>query len=68
MPAGTPPAIVSKVNAEVNRLLAMPEVKDAIQAQGAEPQAMSVANFDKMFKADFKASKQLVEESGAKIQ
>ncbi|MCT9812125.1 tripartite tricarboxylate transporter substrate binding protein [Acidovorax sp. Be4] len=68
MPAGTPPAIVNKVNAEVNRLLAMPEVKDAIQAQGAEPQAMSVANFDKMFKADFKASKQLVEESGAKIQ
>jgi len=68
MPAGTPAAIVSKVNAEVNHLLAMPEIRDAILAQGAEPQAMSVANFDKMFKADFKASKQIVEDSGAKIQ
>ncbi|MBS7780648.1 tripartite tricarboxylate transporter substrate binding protein [Acidovorax sp. CCYZU-2555] len=68
MPAGTPAAIVAKVNAEVNHLLAMPEIRDAILAQGAEPQAMSVANFDKMFKADFKASKQIVEDSGAKIQ
>ena len=68
MPAGTPAAIVAKVNAEVNHLLAMPEIRDAILAQGAEPQAMSVANFDKMFKADFKASKQVVEDSGAKIQ
>ncbi len=68
MPAGTPAAIVTKVNAEVNRLLAMPEVKEAILAQGAEPQSMSVANFDKFFKADFKASKQIVEDSGAKIQ
>ncbi len=68
MPAGTPAAIVKKVNAEVNRLLAMPEVKDAILAQGAEPYALGVAEFDKMFKADFKASKQVVESSGAKIQ
>ena len=68
MPAGTPAAIVAKVNAEVNHLLAMPEIRDAILAQGAEPQAMSVANFDRMFKADFKASKQVVEDSGAKIQ
>ncbi|MET1113807.1 MAG: tripartite tricarboxylate transporter substrate binding protein [Comamonas sp.] len=68
MPAGTPAAIVAKANAEVNRLLAMPDIRDAILAQGAEPQAMSVANFDRMFKADFKASKQIVEDSGAKIQ
>jgi tripartite-type tricarboxylate transporter receptor subunit TctC len=68
MPAGTPAAIVAKVNAEVNHLLGMPEIRDAILAQGAEPQAMSVANFDRMFKADFRASKQIVEDSGAKIQ
>jgi hypothetical protein len=29
---------------------------------------MSVANFDKMFQADFKQSKQVVESSGAKIE
>lgn len=68
MPKGTPTAIVTKVNAEVNKLLAMPEVRDAIQTQGAEPQSMTVADFDKMFQADFKQSKQIVESSGAKIE
>ena len=68
MPKGTPAAIVTKVNVEVNKLLAMPEVREAILTQGAEPQSMSVANFDKMFQADFKQSKQVVESSGAKIE
>jgi tripartite-type tricarboxylate transporter receptor subunit TctC len=68
MPAGTPAPIVQKVNAQVNKLLAMPEVKEAIAAQGAEPQAMSIKEFDAMYKADFSASKALVEASGAKIQ
>jgi tripartite-type tricarboxylate transporter receptor subunit TctC len=68
MPKGTPTAIVTKVNAEVNRLLAMPEVRDAILTQGAEPQSMTVADFDKMFQADFRQSKQIVESSGAKIE
>ena len=68
MPQGTPAAIVNKVNGEVNKLLAMPEVRESIQTQGAEPKAMSVAEFSKMFEADFKNSKHIVEESGATIQ
>ena len=68
MPKNTPTPIVNKVNAEVNKLLAMPEVKEAIMTQGAEPQAMSVQAFDKFFQADFKANKAIVEASGATIQ
>ena len=68
MPKGAPTTIVAKVNGEVNKLLAMPEVREAIQSQGAEPQAMSVGDFGKMFEADFKNSKHIVEESGATIQ
>ncbi|WP_027015001.1 Bug family tripartite tricarboxylate transporter substrate binding protein [Comamonas composti] len=68
MPRNAPAAVVAKVNAEVNKLLALPEVREAIQTQGAEPQAMSVAEFDKMFKLDFSQSRQLVESSGASIQ
>lgn len=68
MPRNTPTPIVGKVNAEVNKLLTMPEVKEAIQTQGAEPQAMSVQAFDKFFQADFKANKAIVEASGASIQ
>ena len=68
MPANTPAAITQKMNAEVNKLLALPEVREAILAQGAEPQALSIKDFDAMYKADFSHSKAVVEASGAKIQ
>lgn len=68
MPRNTPTPVVDKVNAEVNKLLSMPEIKEAIQAQGAEPQSMSVPAFEKFFQADFKANKAVVEASGATIQ
>ena len=41
MPKGTPTAIVTKVNAEVNKLLAMPEVRDAIMQTMPRRQAQS---------------------------
>jgi tripartite-type tricarboxylate transporter receptor subunit TctC len=68
MPAGTPADITAKMNAEVNKLLAKPETQEAILAQGAEPKAMSIAEFDKMYRADFSNSKAVVEASGATIQ
>lgn len=68
MPRNTPTPIVNKVNAEVNKLLAMPEVKEAILTQGAEPKAMSVQAFEQFFLTDFKANKAIVEASGASIQ
>lgn len=67
-PRNLPAPIVTKLNTEVNKLLADKSVQEAIQAQGAEPQAMSVADFDKFFHQDFKDSKAIVESSGAAIQ
>jgi tripartite-type tricarboxylate transporter receptor subunit TctC len=68
MPAGTPTDITAKMNAEVNKLLASKEVQEAILAQGAEPKAMSLGEFDKMYRADFTNAKAVVEASGASIQ
>ena len=68
MPTGTPPAVVNTINEQVNKLLNHPETQAAILAQGAEPQAMSVQEFDAMFKADFSNAKALVQASGASIQ
>ncbi|MET0540648.1 MAG: tripartite tricarboxylate transporter substrate binding protein, partial [Variovorax sp.] len=51
-PAGTPKDIVTRLNAEVNKLLATPEMKDAIHAQGAEPQTMTPEQFDALLKTD----------------
>lgn len=36
-PAGTPPAVVTRLNTEINRILAMPDVRDALDKQGLTP-------------------------------
>lgn len=68
MPAGTPAAIVNTMNAKVNELLAMTEVKAAIQSQGAEPHAMRPEQFTNLLKADYAKWKGIVQASGAKIE
>jgi tripartite-type tricarboxylate transporter receptor subunit TctC len=68
MPAGTPAAIVTTMNTKVNELLASPEVKAAIAAQGAEPQAMKPEQFSTLLKADYAKWKGIVQASGAKVE
>jgi tripartite-type tricarboxylate transporter receptor subunit TctC len=46
--AGTPPAIVQKLNTEVNKILAMPDVKETLRAQTFAFLGGSVADFAKM--------------------
>ena len=67
-PAGTPAAVVTTVNAEINKLLATPDMKAAIQAQGAEPQALSPAQFGALLNKEYVQWKGIVEASGAKIE
>ena len=67
-PAGTPASVVSAVNAEVNKLLATAEVKAAINAQGAEPEAMTPAQLGTLLKTEYVQWKGIVEASGAKIE
>ncbi|MBB3179937.1 tripartite tricarboxylate transporter substrate binding protein [Variovorax sp. Sphag1AA] len=68
MPANTPKDIVAKVNAEVNKLLATPEMKAAIIEQGAEPQAMTPEQFGTLEKTDYQKWKAIVQASGATIE
>jgi tripartite-type tricarboxylate transporter receptor subunit TctC len=44
-PAGTPPAIVSKLHREVARILALPQVRERFAAVAAEPVASTPAQF-----------------------
>jgi tripartite-type tricarboxylate transporter receptor subunit TctC len=68
VPAGTPKEVVTRVNAEVNKLLATPEMKAAIVAQGAEPQAMTPEQFGTLLKTDYAKWRGIVEASGVKIE
>ncbi len=51
-PAGTPKAIVDKLNMEINKVLANADVKDAWAKQGATTMNMSREQFGKYLRAD----------------
>jgi len=66
--AGTPYAAIATLNTEVNKLLATPEMKAAIIAQGAEPQSMTPEQFETLLKSDYEKWKGIVQASGATIE
>jgi len=45
-PAGTPPAVVSRLNREINKILGTQPVKDRIMAMGGVPAPMSPSDFN----------------------
>lgn len=51
-PAGTPKAIVERLNAEVAKVVNMPAIRSEWEKQGAQPMVMSVADFEKYLHAD----------------
>ena len=67
-PAGTPAAVVQTLNTEINKLLTQPDVQASIHAQGAEPQAMTPAEFSTLLKTEYAQWKGIVEASGARIE
>jgi tripartite-type tricarboxylate transporter receptor subunit TctC len=66
-PANTPKPIVDKLNGEINKMLARADIKEMWEKQGAEPIAMSPAEFDKYLRADIEKWAHVVKVSGAKI-
>ena len=67
-PAGTPPAIVERLNKEVTAALASPEVKDRLAALGADAAPMPSANFDKMIAQELNDNAALVKQAGITVQ
>lgn len=61
-PAGTPKAVIDLIHAEVLRITALPDVKEKLQALGAEPSRMSSADFAAWIKAELPEMAQVVRE------
>lgn len=51
-PAGTPPEVVARLNKDVNAALAMPDVKERLQALGVEPAHGSPAEFGQLIASE----------------
>ena len=67
-PRGTPEAIISRLNREVNAVLATPEVNDTFSARFAAPAGGSPEEFAGNIKADFEFWKRFSERTGLKIE
>jgi tripartite-type tricarboxylate transporter receptor subunit TctC len=65
-PAGTPKAIVDRLNAEIVKIVTRSDVKKAWNEQGAEPMSMTPAEFEKYLEADIAKWAKIVKISGAK--
>jgi tripartite-type tricarboxylate transporter receptor subunit TctC len=68
VPAGTPEAIVDKLNAEINKAVSGPDVKEAWDKQGAVPLVMTPAEFDAYLRKDIEKWAHVVKVSGAKAE
>jgi len=66
-PAGTPKPIVDKLNAEIQKVLGQPDVKEAWAKQGAVPMHMTADEFGKFLAQDIDKWAKVVKASGAKV-
>jgi tripartite-type tricarboxylate transporter receptor subunit TctC len=59
-PAGTPKAVVDKLFAEVQRITALPDIKERLTTLGAEPSAMTPDLFGSWLKSEIPAMAKIV--------
>jgi tripartite-type tricarboxylate transporter receptor subunit TctC len=66
-PAGTPPEIVAKWNAEVTKILAAPDMREKLAAQGAVAAPDSPQDFARFIASEVTKYARIVKASGAKV-
>ena len=66
-PAGTPVAIIARLNAEIAKWLASPEAREKLASQGANAAGGSPEDFAKHIAAETAKWQKVVKESGAKV-
>jgi len=66
-PAGTPRPVLERLNAEVNKVLGSPEVRESWSKQGATPMGMGIDQFDKFLREDVTKWAGVVKATGMKV-
>ncbi len=66
-PKGTPPAVVNKLNAEVAKIVAKPEVRAEWAKQGAVGMTMTPDEFSRYVGDDIAKWEKVIKVSGAKV-
>ena len=63
-PAKTPPNIVNKLNAEIQKALQTPAVREKLAKLGVQPMAMNAGAFDKFVKEELEINAELAKAAG----
>jgi len=66
-PIKTPKPIITRLNADVNKILNLPDVKQTFLAAGTEPMVMSLEQLDQFVKSETLKWGKAVKDSGAKV-
>jgi tripartite-type tricarboxylate transporter receptor subunit TctC len=67
-PAGTPREIVDRINAEVNKILSAPDVRERMKGLGADPVGKSPEFFGEFVRAEIAKWAKVVKEAGIKLE
>src|SRR6185436_18452218 len=65
-PAGTPRDIVTKMAAEISRSVALPDIKDRLSREGAEPTPMSPEQFSQFIQSEVAKYAAIIKEAGVR--
>jgi tripartite-type tricarboxylate transporter receptor subunit TctC len=67
-PAGLPKPIVDKLNADMQKVLRMPDVAKTLNSQTLEPMFMTPEQFAQRLKSDYDKYEKVIRVSGAKVE
>jgi len=67
-PAGTPPAVVQKLNAQVNAIVQMPEVREQFAKLGIQPAPMKADEFAKFVRNEIEVYRRVVKQANIQPQ
>lgn len=67
-PAATPPAIVGKINSEIGKALALPDLRDKLLSQGMAPFISAPDQFSALIKADHAKFMRIIKTANIKLE
>ncbi len=66
-PAGTPSGVVSRLNSEIGKIMRMPDVRERLVPEGAEPATGTPEAFAAFLRSEIENSAKLVKIAGARL-
>lgn len=67
-PAGTPPSVIARLNAEVHKVVAMPDVKQRLEKDGAVPVAGTPEQFAEQIRRELALWQKVAREANLKFE